>query len=176
MLSNAFAVSFESGRNGYSIQRKLKHLLSASSFTGSQAEPYSSWRRLQRVQRVARAVQGQTINFYASRKHRYLRRELKAMIEVLDRVFDPDFTHAVGRHGELMFDAARRLLARLTSPGCGATVQYNLGSAAYDNGWRDRKESSSAKRLQRRQLISAAVVRPCSRFVLTRTGSRPSIG
>ena len=28
------------------------------------------------------------------------------MIEVLARVFDPDFTHAVGRHGELMFDAA----------------------------------------------------------------------
>ena len=51
-------------------------------------------------------VQGQSINFYANRKHRYFERELKTMLGLLARIYDPDFTHAVGRHGELMFDAA----------------------------------------------------------------------
>lgn len=51
-------------------------------------------------------LQGQRINFYANRKHRYFERELKTMLALLARIYDPDFTHAVGRHGELMFDAA----------------------------------------------------------------------
>jgi hypothetical protein len=46
------------------------------------------------------------VNFYANRRHRYVQRELKAMLELLARIFDPEFAHAVGRHGELMFDAA----------------------------------------------------------------------
>lgn len=49
---------------------------------------------------------GQTVNFYANRKHRYIQRQLKTTLELLSRIFDPEFTHAVGRHGELMFDAA----------------------------------------------------------------------
>lgn len=28
------------------------------------------------------------------------------MVELLGRIFDPEFTQAIGRHGELMFDAA----------------------------------------------------------------------
>lgn len=47
-----------------------------------------------------------TVNFYASRKHRYVARELAVMQTLLTRIFDPQFAHAVGRHGELMFDAA----------------------------------------------------------------------
>jgi len=60
----------------------------------------------QRIQRMAVPVEGQTINFYANRKHRYVRRELKTMLNVLRRIFHPEFAHAIGRHGELMFDAA----------------------------------------------------------------------
>jgi hypothetical protein len=60
----------------------------------------------QQIKRLSVPVQGQTINFYANRKHRYVQRELKTMLDVLRRIFDPDFTHAIGRHGELMFDAA----------------------------------------------------------------------
>jgi len=51
-------------------------------------------------------IQGQSINFYTNRKHRYFERELKTMLGLLARIYDPDFTHALGRHGELMFDAA----------------------------------------------------------------------
>jgi len=51
-------------------------------------------------------LQGQSINFYANRKHRYFERQLRNMLGLLSRIYDPDFTHAVGRHGELMFDAA----------------------------------------------------------------------
>ena len=58
------------------------------------------------IQRVSVPLQGQTINFYANRKHRYIQRELKAMLKLLRQMFDPEFTHALGRHGELMFDAA----------------------------------------------------------------------
>lgn len=60
----------------------------------------------QQIKRLSVPVQGQTINFYANRKHRYVQRELKTMLDALRRIFDPDFTHAIGRHGELMFDAA----------------------------------------------------------------------
>lgn len=57
------------------------------------------------TRRTAR-VEGQPVNFYASRKHRYFERELKTMSKLLARIYDPEFTHALGRHGELMFDAA----------------------------------------------------------------------
>jgi hypothetical protein len=59
-----------------------------------------------RIQRVPTIVQEKTINFYAHAKHRYWRREQKEMVDLLLRIFHPDFTHAIGRHGELMFDAA----------------------------------------------------------------------
>ena len=58
------------------------------------------------IKKVTVPVQGQTINFYANRKYRYIQRELKTIISLLNRIFDPEFTHAIGRHGELMFDAA----------------------------------------------------------------------
>lgn len=59
-----------------------------------------------RIRRVPTVVQQKTINFYAHPKHRYWKRELREMVSLLQRVFDPEFTHAIGRHGELMFDAA----------------------------------------------------------------------
>lgn len=37
------------------------------------------------IKKVAVPVQGQTINFYANRKHRYLQRELKTMLDLLNR-------------------------------------------------------------------------------------------
>lgn len=58
------------------------------------------------IQRIPVPVSGQTLNFYASKKHRYLQRELRKIADLLTRMFDPEFTHAIGRHGELMFDAA----------------------------------------------------------------------
>ena len=58
------------------------------------------------IQRIPVVVQQKTVNFYAYLKHRYWRRELTGIVTLLERIFDSDFTHAVGRHGELMFDAA----------------------------------------------------------------------
>jgi hypothetical protein len=58
------------------------------------------------ITRIIEMVVGQRVHFYASRRHRYVRRELKKMISILRRLFDPDFLQAIGRHGELMFDAA----------------------------------------------------------------------
>jgi len=58
------------------------------------------------ITRIVGPVDSQTVNFYANRKHRYVRRELKTMLKILGRIFDPEFAHAIGRHGELMFDAA----------------------------------------------------------------------
>lgn len=59
-----------------------------------------------KIQRAPIAVQQKLINFYAHLKHRYWKREQQEIAELLERIFDPEFTHAVGRHGELMFDAA----------------------------------------------------------------------
>lgn len=62
--------------------------------------------KARQIQRFPVRVQEKTVNFYAHRQHRYLQRELKLMVALLERIFDSDFAHAVGRHGELMFDAA----------------------------------------------------------------------
>jgi hypothetical protein len=59
------------------------------------------------IQRITVPLAAQMpVNFYANRRHRYVQHELKTMLELLTRIFDPEFAHAVGRHGELMFDAA----------------------------------------------------------------------
>ena len=60
----------------------------------------------QEIQRSSEEVQRKQVNFYANRRHRYWRREQREMIELLERILDPEFAQAVGRHGELMFDAA----------------------------------------------------------------------
>lgn len=59
-----------------------------------------------KIQRSPIVVQQKTINFYAHLQHRYWKREQGEISELLERIFHPEFTHAVGRHGELMFDAA----------------------------------------------------------------------
>ena len=58
------------------------------------------------IQRAPLVVQQKNINFYAHPQHRYWKREQREIASLLERIFDPDFTHALGRHGELMFDAA----------------------------------------------------------------------
>lgn len=58
------------------------------------------------LQKAPAAVESQIVNFYAHRKHRYIKREQSGMVDLLERIFDPEFAHAIGRHGELMFDAA----------------------------------------------------------------------
>ena len=58
------------------------------------------------ITRVQEVIQGNSLNFYAHPSHRYFRRQLTAMTRILDRVYNPEFAHAVGLHGELMFDAA----------------------------------------------------------------------
>lgn len=60
----------------------------------------------QRLQRMPAVVQNRTVNFYAHPKHRYWRREQQRLQGLLERIFNPEFTHAVGRHAEMMFDSA----------------------------------------------------------------------
>lgn len=59
-----------------------------------------------KLQKVTADVQGNQVNFYAHPRNRYWRRQQRAMQVLLERVFHPSFTHAVGRQGELLFDAA----------------------------------------------------------------------
>lgn len=58
------------------------------------------------IQKMPTMVQNRTVNFYAHPKYRYWKREQKQLKELLLRIFDPNFTHAVGRHAEMMFDSA----------------------------------------------------------------------
>ena len=59
-----------------------------------------------RIQRMPVVVQGRTVNFYAHPKHRYWKREQQHLQALLERIFNPEFTHAIGRHAEMMFDSA----------------------------------------------------------------------
>lgn len=58
------------------------------------------------IQRAPLVVQQKEINFYAQLQHRYWRREQREIARLLEKIFDPEFSHAIGRHAELMFDAA----------------------------------------------------------------------
>ncbi|MGH8647446.1 MAG: hypothetical protein ACREX4_24500, partial [Gammaproteobacteria bacterium] len=80
------------------LEREFFHWI-----TGKALLEMAQAREIQRIQVV---VQEKPVNFYAHLKHRYWRRELTEIRGLLERIFDPEFTHAVGRHGELMFDAA----------------------------------------------------------------------
>jgi len=80
------------------LEREFFHWI-----TGKALLELGNSRTLQRVQEV---VRGNAVTFYAHRRHRYWRRELRTMTALLERIFDPEFSHAVGRHGELVFDAA----------------------------------------------------------------------
>ena len=44
-------------------------------------------------------LQGQSINFYANRKHRYFERELKTMLDLLARIYDPEFMFEIFKSG-----------------------------------------------------------------------------
>lgn len=59
-----------------------------------------------RIQRMPAIVQEKRVNFYAHTKHRYWKREQQRLQELLERIFNPEFTQAIGRHAEMMFDSA----------------------------------------------------------------------
>ncbi|BEH58736.1 hypothetical protein [Burkholderia pseudomallei] len=48
----------------------------------------------------------QRVHFYTYPTYRYFRREAKRLEGVLTQLYDPDFTHAVGRHCEMLLDSA----------------------------------------------------------------------
>lgn len=59
---------------------------------------------------IARATQivpeNQKVNFYRNRRYRYPNRESTQLIKTLTEIYDTDFTHAVGRHCEMLLDSA----------------------------------------------------------------------
>lgn len=70
-----------------------------------------------KLQRMTEVVQGRGVNFYAHPTLRYWRREQQRLQKLLEKMFDPDFTHAVGRHGEMMFDSALSRHGFMLQPG-----------------------------------------------------------
>jgi hypothetical protein len=58
------------------------------------------------IQRATTTVVRSAVNFYAHPRHRYWQRERREIVALLNQLFEPDFAMALGRHGELMFDAA----------------------------------------------------------------------
>lgn len=52
----------------------------------------------------------QLVYFYTHPKYRYWKREGRELSAFLSRLYDPNFTHAIGAHCEMMFDSA---LARI---------------------------------------------------------------
>ncbi|WP_395711280.1 hypothetical protein [Reyranella sp.] len=45
-------------------------------------------------------------HFYWPRRHRYPRRQIKEIIQLIDEFSEPTFTRAVGHHAELLFDSS----------------------------------------------------------------------
>lgn len=62
-----------------------------------------------KVQKVSSVVVGNRVNFYSHTKNRYWRRDANKLQTLLEKIFDPDFTRAIGQHAELQCDS---LLAR----------------------------------------------------------------
>lgn len=58
------------------------------------------------LHRSTDSIQSQRINFFTHPKNRYWKRVQKKLRGLIERIHDPEFTHAVGRHAEMMFDSA----------------------------------------------------------------------
>ena len=48
----------------------------------------------------------QLVNFYTNPRYRYPRRESANLVKTLTEIYDSEFTHAVGRHCEMLLDSA----------------------------------------------------------------------
>jgi hypothetical protein len=48
----------------------------------------------------------QRVNFYTHPRYRYPRRESANLVKTLTEIYDSEFTHAVGRHCEMLLDSA----------------------------------------------------------------------
>ncbi len=90
-----------------------------------------------RIQRIPANVQGQTVNFYTNTRHRYWRREHQRLIDLLDRIFNPEFTQAIGRHAEMMFDSAM------------SRHGFTLTNARNVKSWNDRTWTETNHNLDR---------------------------
>jgi len=89
-----------------------------------------------RLVRTPQHVVGQFVNFYTHPGHRYFRREAKQLASLLARLYDPEFTQAIGSHCEMLFDSA---LAR----------RHFVPVAWYTNEWNGKKWPDSNQNLDR---------------------------
>jgi hypothetical protein len=81
-------------------------------------------------------IQKKQVNFYTHKTNRYFRRGLKEKVALLERIYAPEFTRAVGATAELLFDAA---LAR---------KQFTIHESDATS-WQDRKWTKTRHNLDR---------------------------
>ena len=67
---------------------------------------YEEEKDRQRDPTVDQAIERLRGLFDSSAQRLFYSTQIETFLDLLNRIFDPEFTHAVGRHGELMFDAA----------------------------------------------------------------------
>ena len=80
------------------LERKHFHWITAKALLESS--------RANDIKTIRQEIQNKQVNFYAHSKNRYFRRDLNEKVKLLEKIYNPDFTHAVGVTAELMYDSA----------------------------------------------------------------------
>ena len=102
-IASVFAV--EPSRVFYSVQ--IESRLERDYFHWITNKGLSELARERQLYCEPRLVSGtQRVHFYTHPSYRYPKREMKRLEDLLGEIYDPEFTHAVGRHCEMLLDSA----------------------------------------------------------------------
>jgi hypothetical protein len=98
---------FDKDRASVFYQRQLQVIFEAEYFHWITARALNELVKEQVIAGSAEVLPGVgSITIYRARSHRFWKRQAREIIDIVARFSASDFTHAVGAHGELMFDAA----------------------------------------------------------------------
>ena len=104
---NELEVFFEEHSLEVFYERQLEILFEKSYFHWITSRALRELREEERIASDLVKLTGEvSIRFYRAKTHRFWKRQAKEIMELVRNFSEPEFTRALGQHGELMFDAA----------------------------------------------------------------------
>lgn len=95
---------FKEGENVY-YARQIEIWLESVFFHWITARALSELKNEGKIQAIAEEVGKNKVNFYCPKRYRYPRRQIRSIKELIAEFSDPEFTRAVGHHGEMLVES-----------------------------------------------------------------------
>lgn len=97
---------FPGGGTDVYYGRQLEVWLEKEFFHWITRKALAELRQERRIEFRAEKTKLHQAHFYWPRRHRYARRQIKGMVELIDEFSEPTFTRAVGHHAEMLLDSS----------------------------------------------------------------------